>query len=84
MPSGYNSQQKAAINQFVSFANSDQKTAIKVGFRRDIEGGPEADGFAVPQDHGLGSFCCCQRVGIFYFRSATNWPIVCACLSSCS
>ncbi|KAF1973835.1 hypothetical protein BU23DRAFT_125274 [Bimuria novae-zelandiae CBS 107.79] len=29
MPSGYNSQQKAAISQFMNFASTDQKTAIK-------------------------------------------------------
>jgi hypothetical protein len=30
MPPGYNTQQKAAISQFMSFASTDQKTAVKV------------------------------------------------------
>jgi hypothetical protein len=39
MPSGYTAQQKAAISQFVSFASTDQKTAVKVGHPEGIQRG---------------------------------------------
>ena len=45
MPSGYTAQQKAAISQFVSFASTDQKTAVKVGhMERDTERGEKRKG----------------------------------------
>lgn len=46
MPSGYTAQQKAAISQFVSFASTDQKTAVKVGLPGEIhvEGEEEEEG----------------------------------------
>ncbi|KAL5409423.1 hypothetical protein PMIN03_005982 [Paraphaeosphaeria minitans] len=36
MPPGYNTQQKAAISQFMSFASTDQKTAIKVSALKGV------------------------------------------------
>lgn len=65
MPPGYTAQQKAAIQQFMSFASTDQKTAVKVSAGEDVLQA-QADGGVAPQECRMGSFRCCEHVSGFF------------------